>query len=227
MMTLSPQEQALQQQLFGGAGQFYQQAQAPIAQTEQDIYNRLYAVAAPQRERERLMTEERLAAQGRLGTSSAGYGGATPEQLALANAQQEQLNRLGLQARGQALAEQQQAAYLGKGMFTQAYLPQAQQLNLLNAGVGSASLADIGRRFGTNLQAEAGLTGLDALLQSELGATNLTGNYINALSSLIAQQQAAQNAANQGTGTTNLLGDLVNKGLGSLGGLFDNLFGGG
>jgi hypothetical protein len=66
MMTLSPQEQALQQQLFGGAGQFYQQAQAPIAQTEQDIYNRLYAVAAPQRERERLMTEERLAAQGRL-----------------------------------------------------------------------------------------------------------------------------------------------------------------
>jgi hypothetical protein len=184
-------------------------------------------LAAPERERERLMTEERLAAQGRLGTSSAAYGGATPEQLALANAQQEQLNRLGLQARGQALAEQQQAADLGKGMFTQAYLPQAQQLNLLNAGVGSASLADIGRRFGTNLQAEAGLTGLDALLQSELGATNLTGNYINALSSLIAQQQAAQAAANQGTGTTNLLGDLVNKGLGGLGGLFDNLFGGG
>jgi hypothetical protein len=100
-------------------------------------------------------------------------------------------------------------------------------LNLLNAGTGTAGLADIGRRFGTNLQAEAGLTGLDALLQSELGATNLTGNYINALSSLIAQQQAAQAAANKGAGTTNLLGDLVNKGLGSLGGLFDNLLGGG
>jgi hypothetical protein len=226
-LTLSPQEQALQNQLFGGASQFYGQAQQPIAQTEQDIYNRMLELAAPQRERDRLMTEERLAAQGRLGTSSAAYGGATPEQLALANAQQEQLNQLGLQARGQALSEQQQAASLGSGMFTQAYLPQAQQLNLLNAGTQTANLADIGRRFGTNLQAEAGLTGLDALLQSELGATNLTGNYINALSSLIAQQQAAQAAANKGAGTTNLLGDLVNKGLGSLGGLFDNLFGGG
>jgi hypothetical protein len=224
-LTLSPQEQALQNQLFGGASQFYGQAQQPIAQTEQDIYNRMLELAAPQRERDRLMTEERLAAQGRLGTSSAAYGGATPEQLALANAQQEQLNQLGLQARGQALAEQQQAADLGSGMFTQAYLPQAQQLNLLNAGTQTAGLADIGRRFGTNLQTEAGLTGLEVLLQSELGATNLTSNYINALTSLIAQQQAAQAAANKGAGTTNLLGDLVSKGLGGLGGLFDNLLG--
>jgi len=224
--NLSPQEQALQNQLFGGAGQFYQQAQAPIAQTEQDIFNRMLQVAAPERERQSLALEERLAAQGRLGTSSAAYGGATPEQLALANAQEQQLNQLGLQARGQALSERDQAAALGSGMFTQAYLPQAQQLNLLNAGTQTANLADIGRRFGTNLQAEAGLTGLDALLQSELGATNLTGNYINALSSLIAQQQAQQAAANKGTGTTNLLGDLVSKGIGGLGGLFDNLFGG-
>ena len=225
-LTLSPQEQALQNQLFGGAGQFYGQAQQPIAQTEQDIYNRMLELAAPQRERDRLMTEERLAAQGRLGTSSAAYGGATPEQLALANAQEQQLNQLGLQARGQALSERDQAAALGSGMFTQAYLPQAQQLNLLNAGTSTAGLADIGRRFGTNLQAEAGLTGLDAMLQSELGSANLTSNYINALSSLIAQQQAAQAAANQGAGTTNLLGDLVSKGLGGLGGLFDDLFGG-
>jgi flagellar motor switch protein FliM len=40
--------------LFGGAGQFYQQAQAPIAQTEQDIFNRLNAVAAPERQRQQL-----------------------------------------------------------------------------------------------------------------------------------------------------------------------------
>jgi hypothetical protein len=82
-LTLSPQEQALQNQLFGGASQFYGQAQQPIAQTEQDIYNRMLELAAPERERDRLITEERLAAQGRLGTSSAAYGGATPEQLAL------------------------------------------------------------------------------------------------------------------------------------------------
>jgi hypothetical protein len=225
-LTLSPQEQALQNQLFGGAGQFYSQAQQPIAQTEQDIYNRMLQVAAPERERQSLALEERLAAQGRLGTSSAAYGGATPEQLALATAQEQQLNQLGLQARNQALAEQMQAANLGQGMFTQAYLPQAQQLNLLGAGTQTAGLADIGRRFGTNLQAEAGLTGLEALMQSELGAANLTGTYINALKDLIVQQQAAQAAAKQGSGTTNLLGGLIDTGLTKVGGLFDKLFGG-
>jgi len=39
-LNLSPQEMALQNQLFGGAGQFLTQAQQPIAQTEQDIFNR-------------------------------------------------------------------------------------------------------------------------------------------------------------------------------------------
>src|SRR6056300_499947 len=74
--TLSPELQTIQNQLFGGAGQFYGQAQQPIAQTEQALFDRLQAVAAPERERERLALEERLAAQGRLGTSSALYGGA-------------------------------------------------------------------------------------------------------------------------------------------------------
>src|SRR6056300_1717776 len=61
---LSPELQTMQDQLFGGAGQFFGQAQAPISQTEQDIFNRLQAVAAPERERERLLNEQRLAAQG-------------------------------------------------------------------------------------------------------------------------------------------------------------------
>jgi hypothetical protein len=144
--TLSPEEQALQNQLFGGAGQFYQQAQAPIAQTEQDIFNRMLQVAAPERERQSLALEERLAAQGRLGTSSAAYGGATPEQMALATAQQEQLNNLGLQARGQALSEQQQYANLGQGMLGAAYTPQSALLNVLQGGMGVAGLSDVGRR---------------------------------------------------------------------------------
>jgi hypothetical protein len=144
--TLSPEEQALQNQLFGGAGQFYQQAQAPIAQTEQDIFNRMLQVAAPERERQSLALEERLAAQGRLGTSSAAYGGATPEQMALATAQQQQLNNLGLQARGQALSEQQQYANLGQGMLGAAYTPQSALLNVLQGGMGVAGLSDVGRR---------------------------------------------------------------------------------
>ena len=184
-MSLSPEEQALQQQLFGGAGQFIGQAQQPIAQTEQDIFNRMLQVAAPERERQQLALEERLAAQGRLGTSSAAYGGATPEQMALATAQQQQLNQLGLQARNQALAEQQQSAALGQGMLGSAYMPQSNLLNVLQGGLGTAALSDVGRRQAASLQAEAGMGGLDALLQANLGAGNLTGQGLSALANVL------------------------------------------
>ena len=184
-MALSPEEQALQQQLFGGAGQFIGQARQPIAQTEQDIFNRMLQVAAPERQRQQLALEERLAAQGRLGTSSAAYGGATPEQMALANAQQQQLNQLGLQARQQALSEQQQAASLGQGMLGSAYMPQSNLLNVLQSGLGVAGLSDVGRRQAAQIQAEAGMGGLDALLQANLGAGNLTGQGLAALANVL------------------------------------------
>ena len=190
--NLSPQEQALQNQLFGGAGQFYGQAQQPIAQTEQDIYNRMLQLAAPERERQSLALEERLAAQGRLGTSSAAYGGATPEQMALATAQQEQLNNLGLQARGQALSEQQQYANLGQGMLGAAYTLQSALLNVLNQGMGVAGLSDVGRRSAAQIQSEGQMAGLDAALQSELARGNLTGQGLAALAGALGGQQQAK-----------------------------------
>ena len=190
--NLSPQEQALQNQLFGGAGQFIGQAQQPIAQTEQAIYDRMLAIATPERERQQLALEERLAAQGRLGTSSAAYGGATPEQLALANAQEQQLNQLGLQARQQALAEQQQYANLGQGMLGAAYTPQASLLNTLQAGMGVAGLSDVGRRQAAMLQSEGQMAGLDAALQAQLARGNLTGQGLAALASALGGQQQTQ-----------------------------------
>ena len=187
--NLSPQEQALQNQLFGGAGQFYSQAQAPIAQTEQDIFNRMLQVAAPERQRQQLGLEERLAAQGRLGTSSAAYGGATPEQMALATAQEQQLNQLGLQARQQALSEQQQYANLGQGMLGAAYTPQSALLNVLQGGMGVAGLSDVGRRQAAMLQSEGQMAGLDAALQAELARGNLTGQGLAALAGALGGQQ--------------------------------------
>ena len=198
-LNLSPQEQALQNQLFGGAGQFYSQAQAPIAQTEQDIFNRMLQVAAPERQRQSLALEERLAAQGRLGTSSAAYGGATPEQMALATAQQEQLNNLGLQARGQALSEQQQYATLGQGMLGAAYTPQSALLNLLQGGMGVAGLSDVGRRQSAMLQSEGQMAGLDAALQAELARGNLTGQGLAALAGALGGQQQAATGLLSGT----------------------------
>lgn len=207
-MTLSPQEQALQNYLFGGAGQFYQQARAPIAQTEQDIFNRLSAVAAPQREREALALEERLAAQGRLGTSSAAYGGATPEQMAMAQAQQEQMNQMSLMARQQALAEQQQAAGLGQGMLTSAYVPQASLLNAMQTGLAPAQLQAQLQQQGALTGAELGMAGLGAQQAAMLGQANLTGNLLSSLAALAQAQSAAER---NGDSTATTLLDLWNQ----------------
>ena len=210
MMTLSPQEQALQQQLFGGAGQFYQQAQAPIAQTEQDIYHRMLELAIPERQRQSLALEERLAAQGRLGTSSAAYGGATPEQLALANAQEQQLNQLGLQARGQALSEQQQYANLGQGMLGSAYIPQASLLNAFQTSMQPAQIQAGLQQQGALTGAELGMGGLAAQQAAGLGQANLTGNLLSSLAAL-AQAKSSQQGGGGGV-TLEGLWDLLTKG---------------
>lgn len=208
-MALSPEEQALQQQLFGGAGQFIGQAQQPIAQTEQDILDRLMDVTSLQRQQQQLALEERLAAQGRLGTSSAAYGGATPEQMALTTAQEQQINQLALQARQQALAEQQQAASLGQGMLGSAYMPQSNLLNVLQSGLGVAGLSDVGRRQAAQLQAEAGMGGLDAMLQAQLGRANLGAQGIAGLAALLS--------GNAATGAEGLFGGKTLKDILGLG----------
>ena len=219
-MTLSPQEQALQNQLFGGAGQFISQAQAPIAQTEQDIFNRLMQVAAPERQRQQLALEERLAAQGRLGTSSAAYGGATPEQMAMAQAQQEQMNNLALQARNQALGEQQQYASLGQGMLGSAYMPQSNLLNVLQGGMGVAGLSDVARRQAAMLESEGQMAGLDANLQAQLARGNLTGQGLAALAGALGGQQQAATGLLSGVTVGDAIPDWMKT-------LYGSIFGGG
>ena len=194
--SLSPEQQALQNQLFGGAGQFYGQAQQPIAQTEQDIFNRMLQVAAPERQRQQLALEERLAAQGRLGTSSAAYGGATPEQMALATAQQEQLNQLGLSARGQALAEQQQYADLGTNFMTAGYMPQAQMLNMLSPAVNLSNIVSTGDREAAGLMAQLGLGGLGMESNLEAQRSGLMGD----LYSTVAQASTGLSGTQWNTG---------------------------
>ena len=108
--TTAPEDvEALRQQYGGLAGQAAQQVLQPTAGREAEVFERIRATQRPGEERQRLELEQRLAAQGRLGTSSAAYGGATPEQLAMATAQEEARNRASLSAIQQAQAERQQA----------------------------------------------------------------------------------------------------------------------
>lgn len=92
---------------------FMQQAGMPVADREQQVFERIRAAQRPEEQRRRLELEERLATQGRLGVATNLYGG-TPEQLALERAQAEAQNTAMLQAMQQARAEQAQAGALGQ-----------------------------------------------------------------------------------------------------------------
>ncbi len=200
---MSPEEQAFQQQMFGGAGQFYQQAMQPTQAREQAVFERIREAQRPEEERQRLATEERLAAQGRLGLRTAQFGGA-PEQFALAKAQEEARNQAMLSAMQQAQAEQMQQAQLGGQFMGASYTPQAQALNVLQAGMPAAQMAQRGQLQGAGLFGEAQMGGLEALLGSGLGQANLYGQLgTGLLSGLLTPQQVGM-----GDGITKIVNPL-------------------
>ena len=174
-MGLSPEEQMLQQQLLGGAGGFFGQATQTREPREQAIFERMRRAQRPEEERQRLALEERLAAQGRLGTSSAAYGGATPEMLAMATAQEEARNRAMLGAMQQAQAEQMQQAALGQQFLGSGYIPQQQLMAATQPAQQLAALQQQAQLQGAGLFGEATMSGLEAQLVAEQARANLLG----------------------------------------------------
>ena len=175
-MQMSPEEQAVQQQLLSQAQQMYGQAAVPVAEREQQVFDRMMTAMSPSQERERLELEQRLAAQGRLGTQTAAFGG-TPEALTLAKAQEEARNTAMLNAMQFAGQEQMRQAQLGQGMLSGSYIPQAQLITGLQPGMTGAeqrraSLSEQAKTYG-----ETYATGLEALLQAGLGQAGIAGGF--------------------------------------------------
>ena len=164
---LSPEQQAAQQQLQQQATGLFGQVGVDPATAQAQLFEQMRAVQRPEEERQRLALEERLLSQGRLGLSSAAYGGSSPELLAQETARQEAMARANLAARQQSQAEQLQAGQLGGMLQAAGYQPQAQALGLLTASQVPAGFADIGRRTGTELATQMGLGGLESRLQAE------------------------------------------------------------
>jgi len=214
---LSGQQQAAQQ-AFGLGGQFMGQAGMPMGAREQDVYNRIRATQLGEEERQRLALEERLFAQGRGGVQTAMYGG-TPEQLAMAKAQEEAQNQAALMAITQAQQEQRQAAdigatygQLGSNIATQRQaLEAAQQLMAQQALQGGSAIASQEQAL-RNAQQMAALQGLQTgqgLLstrmglqeaQQRMGLGALTGAYIPQAQALNALQQGLAAAGLQQRG---------------------------
>jgi hypothetical protein len=232
-----PDVSGIQQQALGGVGGFLTGAMAPMAQREADVYERIRATQRPEEQRAQLALEERLAAQGRTGLRTAQFGG-SPEQLALAQAQEEAKARASLGALEQAQAEQLQQAKLAESMFglggraaalpqglqlgqlqniglAQAaqYLPEQQLLASLTPAISLADIAGTGQRQGAGYLAQAGTTGLEALGQTELARANLLRDLY---SGLLAQQTNAQTGERQESIAGGLFGDLIS----GIGGIF-------
>ncbi len=172
--VFSPTEQAISSGAFTDAQTLLGRVVQDRSAREQEIFDRIRATQEAEEERNRLALEERLFNQGRLGVRTSMFGG-TPEQLALAKAQEEARNRASLAAIQQAQAEQAQDARLGTQLLGAAYLPEAQLQNTFRNALTAAEINRRANQFGTGLFAESSIAGLDALLGSGIGQAQLMG----------------------------------------------------
>lgn len=173
---LGAQEQAMQDAAFAASQGMLSSAAGSTEQREQDVYDRIRALQAEDEAQQALALENRLFAQGRLGTSSDLYGGATPEMLAMQRANARARNEAALQAMNQAQAQQAQQAQLAQAFMGMGYVPQNQLLGAGQAGFNNAQLVQQGQLAGADLYGQARMGGLEAMLGASQGQANLAGN---------------------------------------------------
>ena len=239
---LGGQQQAAQQ-AFGLGQQFMGQAGMPMGAREQEVYDRIRATQLGEEEAQRLALEERLASQGRLGVRTAMFGG-TPEQLALAKAQESAQNQAALMAMQQAGQEQQQQAAmgaqfagLGSGLAGQRQAleaaQQARALQALQSGMGLAT-------GGLGLEQAQQQIGLGALQGAYIPQAAMLSAFSPALNvasmadvarrqggelGLEAQMANISGEVGRRTALANMYGSIYGGLLSAGGGLLDNIFG--
>jgi hypothetical protein len=154
-----------------------------VDQLSKDYYNKLAALSAPEAQRQRLATEERMRQQGRLGLLGSGLdvagkqvSTAAPELTALEQALARQQLEREVQSRNLALGErgtllsQAQQAYAPLQQISQQALQQAQ----LSGQLGQLSQA--GRIAQTNAYMQPAMTGITAPLNLFSQGLTQTGN---------------------------------------------------
>lgn len=222
--------------LFGQISeQALQQAQAGLGQatpTAQSLFEQMQATRQGEQERARLELENRLAAQGRLGTQTAAYGG-TPEQLAMQKAIQEQQSAdllsattLAPQLAQQQLAQTQGLFGLGQtaasatpaleqaqlanisGQLGTAFTPTQQLLATFAPAGTAAQLAQSGRASEAQALGQLGPTVLESMQRTGETEAGLQQAQVNA----ILAGLGFANPANQGTEQT--LADAIKDALG-------------
>ena len=184
-------------QAFGGVGNLLSSVTGDRGAREQQIYDRIRATQTPEEDRQRQLLNDQLLSQGRLGLSTAMFGG-SPEQFAQEKARAEAMNQASLAAMGQAGQERAQDLATATGLFGLGaqgsqlplqlqgmegqnlaammglqYMPEQMLLEQLGAGTNVASIADLGRRYGAGLFGEGAGAGLESVLNTELAKADV------------------------------------------------------
>lgn len=223
--NLSPQMQAIQDQTFGGAQQLFGQALAPTGQRVQDLYGQMRALQTPEEQRARLLNEERMAAQGRLGLQSAAYGGTSPELLAQEQAIAQARNQASLMAQQQAQAEQAQAYNIGSGMLSSGFTPTAQLMNQQTQANQLAQLYQNPQLQYAQTIANLGLGGVEAAQAAEANRQNLLGQMYSLGAGMLTGRENSVTGKLEDSilgGVANSAGNWLSEALG-----LGTLFGGG
>jgi len=197
---------SISDQAFGGVGGLLSAVTGDRGTREQQIYDRIRATQTPEEDRQRQLLNDQLLSQGRLGLSTAMFGG-SPEQFAQEKARAEAMNQASLAAIDQAGQERAQDLATATGLFGLGsqgsmlpyqlqgmqgqnlaqmmglqYMPEQMMLEQLGAGTNLASIADMGRRYGAGLFDESAGAGLEGLMNTELAKADfLKTIYSNAL----------------------------------------------
>ncbi len=153
-MNLSPEQQALQDRLFGMSGSFLDELGGDPLERQQALYEQIRTIQRPEEERQQLALENRLLGQGRLGLMTSQYGG-SPEQFAQALAQEQARNEAFYNAYGQSQADRQQAYGLASGLLGLGYKPQQELTKLVETATPLAGFAQSGRESGAALNVKS------------------------------------------------------------------------
>lgn len=180
--TLTPEQQELQTSLISQATQLAGTA----GPTAEELYAMTQEARQPGVDRARLALENRLAAQGRLGTETAAYGG-TPEAFAMEQAIAEQQSKdiLGSQTLAGQL-EQQRLGNIG-GLLGTAFKPEE---TVLSSMIGLAPISaqerdiQLGR---SQLLRDLGIAGTEAEAALGGAAAGLEAANVEAVAKIIMQ----------------------------------------
>jgi hypothetical protein len=185
-LTLSPEEQARQNQYLGQSQSMFGGLTGDVAGGSQAIYEQMRAAQRPEEERQRMRMQEGLFASGRGGLQSGMYGGGNAETFGFEQARQEAMLNAQLAARQQFGQEQQNMLQSAQGLQAAGYNPQQQAIGLFGASNAPASYADAARRQQGSLYGQASLGGLESFMEGQKQANELRqiqmGGVMNAVS---------------------------------------------